>query len=210
MSLQRREINLWPDRDLFRLLAPRDFQAKFPKTRAILDWLEIPVRRPGNPTTQQITFSTHKDRNTAKAVVGVTPGGLTSYISPGYGGSASDRQIVERSALTLIMEPREAEMADKGFDVQDLFAPLNVSVNIPTFFRKKNRLTSKSVLRDRRILSKRVHVERIIGTAKTFKTLMQPLVTTGVLLSSDIIFICFMLVNFRKCIVPRIALTGFV
>ena len=83
------------------------------------------------------------------------------------------------------------------------FAPLNVTVNIPTFFRKKNRLSSKSVLRDRRIASKRVHVERIIGMAKTFKILTQPLVTTEAMLSSDILFICFMLVNFRKGIVPR-------
>ena len=27
-------------------------------------------------------------------------------------------------------------MADKGFDVQDMFAPMNVTVNIPNFFRK--------------------------------------------------------------------------
>lgn len=203
MSLQWREINIWPERELVTFFAPRDFRAKFPKTRVILDGLEIPVKKPSNPAAQQITFSGYKNRNTGKTVVGVTPGGLTSYISHAYGGSASDRQIIERSPLTSIMDPGDAMMVDKGFDVQDIFAPLNVTVNIPTFFRKKNRLSSKSVLRDRRISSKRVHVERIIGMAKTFKILTQPLVTTEAMLSSDILFICFMLVNFRKCIVPK-------
>jgi hypothetical protein len=28
-------------------------------------------------------------------------------------------------------------MADKGFNVQDLFAPYDVTINIPTFFGKK-------------------------------------------------------------------------
>jgi hypothetical protein len=35
-------------------------------------------------------------------------------------------------------------MADKGFNVQDLFAPYDVTINIPTFFRKKNRMTGKT------------------------------------------------------------------
>ena len=56
-------------------------------------------------------------------------------------------------------------MADKGFNVQDLFAPRDVHVNIPTFFSKKNRMTGEHVARDRKISSKRVHIERIIGQA---------------------------------------------
>ena len=203
MSLQWQEVDLWPDRDLVNFFSPSDFRAKFPMTRVILDGLEIPVKKPSNPAAQQITFSSYKNRNTAKVVAGITPGGLISYLSPAYGGSASDRQIIERSWLTKRTDPTDAIMADKGFDMQDIFAPYDVTVNIPTFFRKKNRLSSKTVLHDRRFASKRVHVERVIGMAKTFKILTQPLGHTESLLSSDIMFVCFMLVNFRKCIVPR-------
>ena len=39
------------------------------------------------PLAQQITFSTYKNKNTAKVLIGVTPGGMVSYISPAYGGS---------------------------------------------------------------------------------------------------------------------------
>ena len=41
--------------------------------------------------------------------------------------------------------------------------PHDILVNIPSFFRKKNRLSAKVVLADRKIASKRVHIERIIG-----------------------------------------------
>ena len=36
-----------------------------------------------------------------------------------------------------ICDKGDSIMADKGFNVQDLFAPYDVTINIPTFFRKK-------------------------------------------------------------------------
>ena len=62
-----------------------------------------PLRRPKNPKAQQETFSTYKNRNTAKVLVGVTPGGLVSYVSDAYGGSTSDHQKVEQSNLNYIV-----------------------------------------------------------------------------------------------------------
>ena len=94
-------------------------------------------------------------------------------------------------------------MTDIGFDIQDMFQPVDVIVNIPTFLRKKNKMSNATVLRDSKISSKRVHVERVIGSAKTYKILTQPLNHSETLLASDIVYICFMLVNFRRCIVPR-------
>ena len=67
-------------------------------------------------------------------MIGSTPGGLISYISPAYGGAVSDRQVIERSGLPTACDARDSVMADKGFNVQDLFAPHDVQVNIPTLF----------------------------------------------------------------------------
>lgn len=203
MARQFREINFWPDRDTVNLFSPCDFFQKFPSTRVIIDGTEIPVKKPKPPVAQQSTFSTYKNRNTVKVLVGATPGGLISYISPAYGGSTSDRQIVERSPLTNICEPGDSIMSDKGFNVQDLFAPKDVKVNIPTFFKKKNRMSNKTVLRDRKISSKRVHIERLIGLAKTYKILKGPLNSTETKLASEISYVCFIMCNFRKCIVPK-------
>jgi len=90
-----------------------------------------------------------------------------------------------------------------GFNVQDLFIPYDVTINIPTFFKKTNRMSTATVLKDRKLASKRVHVERIIGLAKTFKILKRPLNNTESALASQIIGVCFWLCNFRDCIVPK-------
>ncbi|XP_062583805.1 uncharacterized protein LOC134245540 [Saccostrea cucullata] len=99
MSKQWQEVSIWPPQSLVRYFSPSDFKAKFPKTRAILDVTEFPIKKPSSPRAQQATFSTYKNRNMMKALIGCTPGGLISFISPAYSGSTSDRQIVERSSL---------------------------------------------------------------------------------------------------------------
>ncbi|XP_048733958.1 uncharacterized protein LOC125650059 [Ostrea edulis] len=203
MYRQWQEVNFWPDRELVNFFAPRDFYSKFPTTRLIIDGTEIAVKKPKPPIAQQSTFSTYKNRNTVKVLVGSTPGGLVSFISSAFGGSASDRQLVERSSLLNQCEPGDSVMSDKGFNVQDMFACRDVKINIPTFFKKKNRMSGNTVLHDRKISSKRVHIERIIGLAKTFKILKGPLNSTETKLASEIVFVCFTMCNFRKCIVPK-------
>jgi len=205
MSKQWREANIWPCQKLVRYFIPSDFKAKFPCTRVIVDGTECPIKKPKSPLAQQATWSTYKNRNTVKVLVGSTPGGLVSFISDAYGGSTSDRQIVERSSLVQMCDHYDSVMADKGFNVQDLFASRNVTVNMPTFFRKKNRMSGKTVLKDRRISSKRVHVERIIGLGKTYTILKNLLNSTETKLSSHIIYNCFMLCNFRTRIVSKYA-----
>ena len=205
LCLQLEELDFWPERDLVRFYSPKDFYRKYPTTRSIMDGTECPISRPKQPVAQQATFSSYKNRNTVKVVVGVTPGGLVNYCTEAYGGSASDRQIVERTNLPNKCEPGDSIMADKGFNVQDLFERADVKINIPSFFKKKNRMSNKQIKSDRQIASKRVHVERIIGLAKTFKILKEPLNNTNSALGTQIIKVCFYLCNFKECIVPKTA-----
>ena len=202
MAVQWEEIDWWPSRELVHFFAPKDFKDKFPKTRVIVDGTECPIMKPKQPVAQQATFSSYKNRNTVKVLVGVTPGGLVSYVSSAYGGSASDRQICERSGLPRKCDPGDEIMADKGFNVEDLFLPYQVALNIPTFVKKRNRLAAQDVKNDRKIASKRVHVERVIGLAKTYKILTQPMSHIESSLATKIIKVIFTLCNFRKCIVP--------
>jgi len=67
----------------------------------------------------------------------VLASGLVSFVSDAYSGSTSNRQIVEWSGLTQLMEPSDSVMADKGFDVQDIFAQYDFTVNMPTFSKVK-------------------------------------------------------------------------
>ena len=92
----------------------------------IIDGTEIPIKVPKPHAAPQVTFRTYKDRNTAK--VGPTCWcGLINFVSDTYEGSASDRQIIEKSMLIEKLEPSDSVMADKGFDVLN-FNVLNVLI----------------------------------------------------------------------------------
>jgi len=55
-----------------------------------------------------------------------------SHVSDAYAGCTSDRQIVEWCDwLAQLWEPGDSVIADKGFDVQDIFTPYDVTGNIP-------------------------------------------------------------------------------
>ena len=77
--------------------------------------------------------------------------GLVNYVSEVYGGSASDRQICERSGLVNIVDSADSIMADKGFNVHDLFLDSNIQVNIPEMFKPKTRMSERFLIKDRKI-----------------------------------------------------------
>lgn len=198
------EIDVWLSRDIVDTYFPISFQQHYPLTRVILDATEIPIDKPTECNSQSATFSTYKNRNTLKVLVGISPRGQVTFLSDVYGGSASDRQIVERSSLVNngTFNSQDQIMADRGIMVQDLVSALNVYMNTPTTMKGVSQLASDTVIRDRKIASKRIHVERVIGYAKTFKILSH-LSTNSISLSKKIIHICLLLVNFRDCIVSK-------
>ncbi|KAH3723687.1 hypothetical protein DPMN_049481 [Dreissena polymorpha] len=85
-------------------------------------------------TTASPAFSIHNFDDDAPAVLaGSTPG-----------DAISDRQIVERSSLTKLCSKNDRILADKDFNLQDIFAPHDVHINIPTFLKKQNRMNRMS------------------------------------------------------------------
>ncbi|XP_076049646.1 uncharacterized protein LOC143030382 [Oratosquilla oratoria] len=119
MFNQLQEIIFWPERNTVQDLMPVNFKKQFPSTRVILDATEVPIQKPSNVNAQSATFSTCRNCNTLKTMIGCTPGGLTSYVSDSYSGSASDRQ-------GHMFESGDSIMADRGIRLQDLFASLDV------------------------------------------------------------------------------------
>lgn len=63
-----------------------------------------------------------------KGLIGISPGGATTFVSELYTGSISDREIVIRSGfLDLPFDEKDLVMADTGFTVYDLLHPLGVN-----------------------------------------------------------------------------------
>ena len=208
MYCQLKELDIWPSRESVSANMPGHFKELFPTTRVILDATEVPIQKPKNANVQSSTFSTYENKNTLKVMVGCTPKGTVSFISDAYGGCTSDREIIERSALNTsegMFTRKDSIMADRGIMVQDLFIYKGVKVNMPTMLKGKSQLEEHEVIDDRRIASKRIHVERVIGLAKTYKILKKDLPAHRLFLGNRIINVCFMLTLFRKSIVSDYA-----
>ena len=62
-------------------------------------------------------------------------------------------------------------MADKGFLIQDLLAPLGVRLNVPPLLQSKQQMPVEDVVKTKKIAQLRVHVERAIGRVKEYRIL---------------------------------------
>ena len=196
-------LDTWPSKEIVQFYMPQSFKKEFSSTRLIVDGTEVPIGKPSNPIHQQASFSKYKNRNTLKALAVGTPDGLFSEVTTTYGGSASDRQIFERSGIINKCDKGDNIMADRGFKIQDICAAKDIKVNIPTFLKGASQLPGISVIADRKLSNKRVHIERLIGLMKTYKIFMTPMNPYYIPIASKIFKVCFMLCNFRESIVSR-------
>ncbi|WAR20053.1 hypothetical protein MAR_001891 [Mya arenaria] len=88
----------YPSAEQVKQNLPESF-SKFPNTRLIIDCTEIYVQKPNVLKAQRQTWLNYKHRNTREILIGITPGGTVAYVSPLYGGSASDKLIVKHCGL---------------------------------------------------------------------------------------------------------------
>lgn len=191
----------YPPWHIVKKYMPEVFKKDYPNTRLIIDATEFPIERPSSLVSQACTFSSYKNRNTVKVLVGIMPSGVITFVSPTYEGSISDRKLVEVSGLLDLLEIGDEIMADKGFQMQDLLAPLGVRLNIPPFLTSNVQMPVDDVLLTRKIAHLRIHVERAIGRAKQFRILQHTIPASMWDVINELIYVCFMLTNFSPPLV---------
>ena len=197
-----KEVSIWPSRQLVDLHMPDAFKRKYPTTRVVIDATEFKIEKPANPDVQAKTWSSYKNCNTFKLLVGVTPGGVISFLSPLWSGRVSDKEITKRSGLLDLLEPGDSIMADRGFDIASIM-PEGTAVNIPPFLESKSQFDEDQLVETRRIASLRIHVERAIERIKNFRiTHFFPASLCP--LAEPIIFVCSFLTIFEAPLLPPI------
>eukprot|EP00794_Sanderia_malayensis_P010322 gene10322-biopygen8480 len=111
---------------------------------------------------QSQTWSEYKHHNTWKALIGISPSGLITFVSKLWSGKVSDKEITLKSGVLALLEDGDNLMADRGFDIQDILPP-GVTLSIPPFKGTRAQLTAKETEETACIASVRIHVERAIG-----------------------------------------------
>ena len=142
----------------------------YPTTRCIVDATEIFIGMPANPSAQQLTFSSYKNHNTLKVLIGITPSGVISFVSDLYGGNISDKKLTQMSGLLSLLEPGDAIMADRGFTIGDIL-PQGVTLNMPPRMNESGQLTESERTTTRRVASVRIHVEHAMERIKNYHIL---------------------------------------
>lgn len=158
-----------PKRSKNKSCLPNCFSS-FTNSRIILDCTEVYTAVPRKSMNiQKATYSSYKHRNTWKALVGVAPNGVVTFLSGLYPGSTSDKKITQNCGILTQLEPGDLVLADKGFLIQDIL-PAGVHLNIPPFLSTPQ-FTEEQVHQTQSIARARIHVERAIQRIKCFKIL---------------------------------------
>ena len=124
------------------------------------------------------TWSQYKHYNTAKYLIAVTPQGVISFISKGWGGRVSDQFITEHSGFLNNVLSGDIILADRGFLIEESLGARGASLQIPAFTKGKDQLTASEIEKTRNIANVRIHVERVIGSVRQRFSILS---ATGVL-----------------------------
>lgn len=190
-----RHLTTFPTQADIRPHLPKSFE-DFPGTRLVIDATEVRIQRPSSMNAQRQTFSPYKHYNTYKVLVGSTPDGYIAYVSRLWGGSGSDKAILESSGLLEELEPGDAIMVDKGFTFP--YLPAGITVYRPPFREQPHKqMPAKAVYETRRIACARVHIERALSRVKSFHILDKPFPISMIDIAEQVFQVCCFLSNFR-------------
>ena len=140
-----RSMPIWPSQSYVRETSPPSFKESYPNTRVIIDCTELFIETPSQPRSQSAIFSTYKNHNAGKGLIGIAPRGDLTFVSELYSGNTSDKQLTNDCGILKLLEPGDIVMADRGFEIENDLPP-GVSLNIPPSlvskhnFRKRMRL----------------------------------------------------------------------
>jgi len=209
----------WPDREEIYKVIPAVFKSKFPRLTSIIDCFEIFTDAPKNLHARAQCWSNYKKHCTIKVFICCNPLGSITFLSPVWGGRASDVKIVRESGFidSQYHLPGDQILADRGFTLHDDFASVcSAELITPAFTKGKKQLSAQEVELSRHMSSVRIHVERVIGVLKNRYTILKgPLPISmikslhdeavgGSLSSCDkLVHVCAALVNLSPSIVIK-------
>ena len=158
---------LWPEREMLRKTMPLCFRAVYDtKVVTIIDCYKIKIEKPSNLVAKGTTWSQYKQASTVKILLGISPQGVTTFVSDSWGGRVSNKHLICESGILKKLLPGDILLADCGFDIAEEVALMQASLQIPAFTRGLSQLFPVDVEKTRKLANLCLHIERVIGATR--------------------------------------------
>ena len=137
-----------------------------------------------------------------KGLVGISPSGITSFVSDLYTSRTSDKQETVDCGILKLLESGDSIMADRGFEIDHSLHSNGVTIIIPPFLRGKDHLTIDEEQETRQIASAHIHVEHAIARIKTVRIFNS---TVGITMATNLNKMWIMCCYLKNCLPPVIS-----
>ena len=139
-----------------------------------IDCSEVDIQRTRNLTVLAQTWPNYKHNNTAKYLIGITSSGAAMFLSEGWGGRVSDKQISVDSGFLDKISMGDCILADRVY--------LQRRVGVSLCYTEGSTFR-KEVDTSRQLSNIRIHIEKVIGQVQKFRMLQNilPLTQTDLL-----------------------------
>lgn len=104
---------VWPGKEQIQISLPMCFRATLNDYTSIIECLETRIEKSQIRSAQ--TCLQHKNHDTVKYLISVTPQGVVSFVSKGFGGQTSDKYLTERCGYLDKLSPGNVIPAGKRF-----------------------------------------------------------------------------------------------
>lgn len=205
----------WPDkRENLLLNIPSYFRSTFKERISIIvDCFEIFIEHSAVLRAAAQAFSFYRHHATLKFLIGISVTGVILFVSIGFGGRASDKEVVAKSGFLNKIQNGDVVLADKGFLIEGELESRQASLERPSFVKKGHQLHPTEVEQSRDYSRVRIHVERIICILREKFNICADLAEISAIskqndlfdrdLYDKIIFVCSCLVNMCPSVVPN-------
>ena len=143
------------------------------------------------------TYSVNQTSIICKALIGCTPSGTISFVSPVYEGTTSNREIFMKMDILNSLEPKDLIFTDDTLDIRDLIQSKGAQLRVPEFLDNDHYLQNirnfdKDIVQQKK---RRKCVEETIGRIKLFRILQNELPISMKSIMSQLVFVCACIVN---------------
>ncbi|XP_059416650.1 uncharacterized protein LOC132152030 [Carassius carassius] len=162
----------WPERHCLKGGILQQFVEIFGNHVAVIvDCFEINTER---ASKENSIAQTSSQKHTLKYLIGFTPRGATAFVSKGWEGGVSDKDVIESSGLLDKLLPGDFVLVDRGFDTGDVVGLMCAEV-------ENQKLVPKDEVETRKIAHLRVHLKSVIGCVRTKYTMLSEAVPVSMI-----------------------------